>query len=87
MSVKVYHLVCINYLVTPPSQGEGGSQANVTPYVTFSSQTIFPWTDISSDKKIREQVYNEDDGDFDVGQQDIYILQGRFTNGFLNYHT
>ena len=60
---------------------------SLTPFVTFSSQTIFPWTDISSDKKIREQVYNEDDGDFDVGHQEVYILQGRFTNGFLNYHT
>ena len=58
--------------MTPLSQGEGGSQANVTPFVTISSQTIFPWTDISSDKKICEQVYNEDDGDFDVGQQEAY---------------
>ena len=58
--------------MTPLSQGEGGSQANVTPYVTISSQTIFPWTDISSDKKICEQVYNEDDGDFDVGREEVY---------------
>ena len=48
--------------------GRGGSQANVTPFVTISSQTIFSWTD----KKICEQVYNEDDGDFDVGQQEAY---------------
>ena len=54
--------------MTPPSQGEGGSQANVTPFVTISSQTIFSWTD----KKICEQVYNEDDGDFDVGQEEVY---------------
>ena len=58
--------------MTPPSQGEGGSQANVTPFVTISSQTIFPLTDISSNKKICEQVYNEDDGDFDVGQEEVY---------------
>ena len=54
--------------MTPPSQGEGGKQANVTPFVTISSQTIFSWTD----KKICEQVYNEDDGDFDVGQEEVY---------------
>ena len=54
--------------MTPPSQGEGGSQANVTPFVTISSKTTFSWTD----KKICEQVYNEDDGDFDVGQQEAY---------------
>ena len=58
--------------MTPPSQGEGGNHANVTPFVTISSQTIFPFTDISSDKKICEQVYNEDDGDFDVGQEEVY---------------